>query len=499
MSYKELISGMKYLLRRPDASMFWNMDVVENKDVYKAEIKYKVSSSVFRSFARFGFVLGFFGVIFFGLILLASSAQRVEACEMVCGQVNPVAVFGNPSLDTGGNCKYSFGGGSTFKACVVNIGSSGGIVNVNSRCEDDTNVNACDVVQCPSNLHVGNGATCTIMSSVLFGGFCTGMPLTTDGKWDASEGKCVKCAGQMEDRVYNLSGNNFTDTDIANRCESACGGPASRDELATCTVASCVINTPTIVSITPASFTGPVGGSNVYTIKAINNNTNCGSYSIHFTAFLNGDLTADWVLGGSTGSVAEGNSGTTTITITAKATATPGTKNFTIYAFPHDDATNTDYPLKQTSSIASYIIPALPVEICNDPAIVDEDGSGLANCADIASCPIGVACEGGGKCQAGGICAAVASQPCSGSAMFTSPLGTSCAIRQILAVAIKWILALAGVVMILVIILGAMRYITSSGDEEKIRTSKRMLLYAIVGFAIILIAYELITDVAGIL
>lgn len=499
MIYKKIIAEKINLKRQDRVNLFCIGFMRENKAGDNTEIENKISILTPRSsIARLISLYGIFGVIFFGLSLLAINVPKVKACEVTCGQVNTVGALGNPSLDPGANCKYDFGVGTTYKACIVNINSAGGLLSSNSRCADNTSINACDTTQCPTNLHVGNGANCTIMSSKSISSVCLSDPLTTDGKWDASEGKCVKCSGQMEDRVYNISGNNFTDTDIVNRCESACGGPASRDELASCVVASCVVNPPTIVSISPASYTGPAGGTKVYTIKAINNNTDCNSFSINFTASLNSDLTADWIAGGSTGAVMEGSTGTTTITITAKGTATPGTKNFTMTAFPHDNGTGMDYA-KTTISTANYTIPALPVEICNDPAVADEDGNGLANCADTAACPNGTSCNAtGGKCQAGA-CVAIATQPCSGSAMFTSPLGTSCSIRQILAVAIKWILALAGGLLLLIVIISGIKYISSAGDEERLSSAKRMLFYGIIGFAIILLAYELTTDVANVL
>jgi hypothetical protein len=341
------------------------------------------------------------------------------------------------------------------------------------------------------------------MSSELIG-TCVAKPLTTDGKWDASEGKCVKCAGQMEDRVYNVSGAALSDVDIVNRCESACGGPAIRDEQADCSIPTCAVYAPTIVSITPASFAGPAGGSKTYAIKVMNNNTNCGSYSINFDiSSVDPDLAGPpvpvWPTGNSTGTVGEGLTGTVTITVTAQAAATPGTKNFTISAFPHEDSTGIDYTLKSATATASYIIGPPPPETCNDPGIADEDGNGLANCADIAVCSVGAKCEGGGECQAGGICVVSADIPCSGSAMFTSVLGSSCSIKNILSKAITWILFLAMGILLLVVIIGAIQYITSAGEEEKLRMAKNMLFYGILGFAIILLAYTLITEVPGIL
>ncbi|MBU4579739.1 hypothetical protein KKB43_01855 [Patescibacteria group bacterium] len=140
-------------------------------------------------------------------------------------------------------------------------------------------------------------------------------------------------------------------------------------------------------------------------------------------------------------------------------------------------------------------------EICADAAITDEDGNGFANCADITACPDGTACEGGGTCN-GGTCvaAAIPAASCSGPGMFVSPLGLGyCTIGEILTKATNWILSLVASIIILVIIIGGLMYISSSGDEEKLRASKNIIFYAVIGLGIILISYALITEVTDIL
>ncbi len=137
-------------------------------------------------------------------------------------------------------------------------------------------------------------------------------------------------------------------------------------------------------------------------------------------------------------------------------------------------------------------------EICNDAGIVDEDSNGLANCADTAACPDGTGCEGGGTCQ-GGACVP-AGTPCGGPGMLVSPLGPGyCSIAEILEKATNYILSLVSAIIILIIIIGGLMYISSTGDEERMRTSKNIILYAIIGFGIILISYALITEVVDVI
>ena len=115
-------------------------------------------------------------------------------------------------------------------------------------------------------------------------------------------------------------------------------------------------------------------------------------------------------------------------------------------------------------------------------------------------------CAAGDGCLAGCIppdpdCAAVIpAASCSGPGMFVSPLGPGyCTIGEILTKATNWILALVSSIIILIIIIGGLMYISSAGDEEKLRTSKNIIFYAVIGLGIILISYALITEVTDIL
>lgn len=134
-----------------------------------------------------------------------------------------------------------------------------------------------------------------------------------------------------------------------------------------------------------------------------------------------------------------------------------------------------------------------------------------------ANCPIaGQTCQvatglcggGGGGVCGNGICEVgetavscpVDCAPCSGPGMFVSPLGPGyCSIGQILTHATNWILSLVSTIIILILIIGGLMYISSSGDEQKLRTSKNIIFYAVVGLGIILISYALITEVTNIL
>lgn len=63
---------------------------------------------------------------------------------------------------------------------------------------------------------------------------------------------------------------------------------------------------------------------------------------------------------------------------------------------------------------------------------------------------------------------------------------------------LKWILTVAGSLAMLIIIIGGVMYISSSGDEQKTVLSKKIVLGAIGGLILVLIAYSIITLLGGI-
>ncbi len=58
--------------------------------------------------------------------------------------------------------------------------------------------------------------------------------------------------------------------------------------------------------------------------------------------------------------------------------------------------------------------------------------------------------------------------------------------------ATNWILGFVGMIAVLMIIWGGVTYLTSAGDEDKAKTGKKTLSYAIIGLVVAGIAYAIV-------
>lgn len=61
----------------------------------------------------------------------------------------------------------------------------------------------------------------------------------------------------------------------------------------------------------------------------------------------------------------------------------------------------------------------------------------------------------------------------------------------------NWVLGITGAVAVLFIIYGGFRYITASGNQTQMETAKNILIKAIIGLVIIVVAYVIVTAVLG--
>ena len=56
-------------------------------------------------------------------------------------------------------------------------------------------------------------------------------------------------------------------------------------------------------------------------------------------------------------------------------------------------------------------------------------------------------------------------------------------------------LFLAGAVAVIVIIIGGIRYVMSSGDAGQVQSAKNTILYAVIGLIVVIMAYAIVNFV----
>jgi hypothetical protein len=54
---------------------------------------------------------------------------------------------------------------------------------------------------------------------------------------------------------------------------------------------------------------------------------------------------------------------------------------------------------------------------------------------------------------------------------------------------IRWLLGLIGVVLVAMFVYGGVMYATSAGNDERVETGKKIMIYAVIGTAIIVVAF----------
>jgi len=69
-----------------------------------------------------------------------------------------------------------------------------------------------------------------------------------------------------------------------------------------------------------------------------------------------------------------------------------------------------------------------------------------------------------------------------------TPTGTTTDFNTLLTTIINIFSAIVGVIAVIMIIVGGLRYITSGGDSSKVGAAKQTLIYAIIGLVIVALA-----------
>ncbi len=61
-------------------------------------------------------------------------------------------------------------------------------------------------------------------------------------------------------------------------------------------------------------------------------------------------------------------------------------------------------------------------------------------------------------------------------------------IDDIIGLAVKWMSIIAGIIAVIMLIVGGLKYITSNGDSNSISSAKKTIIYAIVGLVVVAIS-----------
>jgi hypothetical protein len=81
----------------------------------------------------------------------------------------------------------------------------------------------------------------------------------------------------------------------------------------------------------------------------------------------------------------------------------------------------------------------------------------------------------------------------------TNPGGVPSAVNanELIMKIVKWALTFLGSLAVLMIVVAGIMYITSGGDEGRVDTAKKWLLYSIVGLVVALLGYAIVNIVGS--
>jgi lysylphosphatidylglycerol synthetase-like protein (DUF2156 family) len=80
----------------------------------------------------------------------------------------------------------------------------------------------------------------------------------------------------------------------------------------------------------------------------------------------------------------------------------------------------------------------------------------------------------------------------------SNTFGGATTLSQLILSVINIILALAGLIAVLVLIIGGFRYVTSFGNDEAVGQAKKMIINAILGIIIIILAFVVVRVVSNV-
>jgi len=86
---------------------------------------------------------------------------------------------------------------------------------------------------------------------------------------------------------------------------------------------------------------------------------------------------------------------------------------------------------------------------------------------------------------------------CSGNNAALCKSSTGSGLFGVIKIVIQVMLLIGGVIAVIMIILGGLRYMTSNGDQADVKSAKDTILYAIVGLVVAISGYSIVTWVVG--
>ncbi|MEK7555397.1 MAG: pilin [Patescibacteria group bacterium] len=89
-----------------------------------------------------------------------------------------------------------------------------------------------------------------------------------------------------------------------------------------------------------------------------------------------------------------------------------------------------------------------------------------------------------------------------GSVQLQNPLcggSPNCTFANILKTISNYLVTLSGIIVVIMILIGAFQIMTAGGDPEKVKTGRHTILWSAVGFAIVLSAYGIVAIVEELL
>lgn len=82
-----------------------------------------------------------------------------------------------------------------------------------------------------------------------------------------------------------------------------------------------------------------------------------------------------------------------------------------------------------------------------------------------------------------------------GATGLQNPLGQNATVYSVLFQIIRFILGLVAFIAILILIWGGIKFMTATGNEERVRSAKSTIIWAIVGIVVILLSFVIIETV----